>query len=84
MQKSILKIDGMMCNMCEVHISDCIRRNFNVKKVSASHKSGECVIISDAKLDSEKLKAAITETGYDVLSITQAPYEKKKFSFFEK
>lgn len=82
MQKTILKIDGMMCGMCEAHINDCIRRSFEVKKVTASHKSGECVIISENPLDPEKLKAAIAETGYTVLSVTQSPYEKKKFSFF--
>ena len=32
MVKTILKIDGMMCGMCEAHINDCIRRAFDVKK----------------------------------------------------
>ena len=31
-----LKIDGMMCGMCESHINDAIRNAFSVKKVSAS------------------------------------------------
>ena len=84
MQKTILKIDGMMCGMCEAHIGDCVRRSFAVKKVSASHKSGECVILSENPLDSEKLKAAIAQIGYRVLSITQTPCEKKKFSLFNR
>lgn len=33
MVKTILKIDGMMCGMCEAHINDCIRRAFDVKKL---------------------------------------------------
>lgn len=36
MQKITLKIDGMMCGMCESHINDVIRRTFPVKKVSSS------------------------------------------------
>ena len=45
MIKTTLKIDGMMCGMCEAHINDTLRRLFTVKKVSSSHKKGECVIL---------------------------------------
>ena len=38
MLKITLKIDGMACGMCESHINDVIRNNFDVKKVSSSHK----------------------------------------------
>ena len=37
MEKVILKIDGMICSMCESHINDVIRRNFDIKKVTSSH-----------------------------------------------
>lgn len=37
MIKITLKIDGMMCEMCESHVNDIIRNNFNVKKVASSH-----------------------------------------------
>ena len=33
MIKTTLKIDGMMCGMCEAHMNDVIRKNFKVKKV---------------------------------------------------
>ena len=48
--KTVLKIDGMMCGMCEAHMNDLIRKNFKVKKVTSSAKDGETVIISDAEL----------------------------------
>ena len=32
MTKTTLKIDGMMCGMCESHMNDAIRKAFNVKK----------------------------------------------------
>ena len=51
MVKTVLKIDGMMCGMCEAHMNDLIRKNFKVKKVTSSAKDGETVIISDAELD---------------------------------
>ena len=51
MVKTVLKIDGMSCSMCEAHMNEVIRNNFKVNKVSSSASSGETVIISDAELD---------------------------------
>lgn len=51
MIKTTLKIDGMMCGMCESHMNDLIRKNFQVKKVTSSAKDGETVIISDNEID---------------------------------
>ena len=77
MQQITLKIDGMMCGMCESHINESIRNNFSVKKVTSSHTKGETVILTENDLD---------ETGYKLLSVSKAPYEKKKgfFSFLKK
>ena len=36
MTQTTLKIDGMMCGMCESHINDAIRKEFPVKKVTAT------------------------------------------------
>ena len=77
MTETKLKIDGMMCGMCESHINDAIRCAFNVKKVTSSHSKGETVVLSEGPLDEEKLRAAIKETGYDLVSISAAPYEKR-------
>ena len=44
MTETKLKIDGMMCGMCESHINDAIRRAFNVKKVTSSHSKGETTV----------------------------------------
>ena len=77
MIKTTLKIDGMMCGMCEAHINDAVRRSFTVKKVSSSHRKGECVILSEGPLDREKLTGAIRATGYELLSVNEELYEKK-------
>ena len=84
MVKSTLQIDGMMCSMCESHVNDAIRNNFSVKKVSSSHQKGETEIISEAPMDESKLKSVIEATGYKLLSISTAPYEKKGFLWFGK
>ena len=82
MVKTILEIDGMMCGMCESHINDTIRNNFQVKKASSSHSKGKAEIISEKSLDKEKLKQAIDASGYILKNISEEPYEKKKFLFF--
>ncbi|MBR1762984.1 MAG: heavy-metal-associated domain-containing protein [Eubacterium sp.] len=66
MKKITLKIDGMMCGMCEAHINDTIRKAYpNAKKVKSSHKKGETSFLLDEDANEEKLKAAINETGYE-------------------
>ena len=82
MIKTTLKVDGMMCNMCESHVNDAIRSAFRVKSVKSSHTGGTTEIVSTEALDSDKLKATVEKTGYKVTNITSEPYEKKGlFSF---
>ena len=82
MIKTTLKIDGMMCGMCESHINDTIRQHFKINKVTSSHAKGVTEIISEDSLDETALKEAVGKTGYKVLEIKTAPYEKKRFSLF--
>ena len=84
MIQTVVGIDGMMCSMCEAHINDVIRREFAVKKVSSSHTKKQAVILSDEPLAEDKLREAIGQTGYTVLSVAAEPYEKKGFSLFKK
>ena len=82
MMKTVLKIDGMACGMCEAHINDAIRREFAVEKVSSSRGKGETEIISREPLDGERLKKVIADTGYTLLDVKTEPYEKKGLSLF--
>ena len=86
MIKTTVKVDGMMCGMCESHVNDAVRKAFQVNKVTSSHTKGETVIISDGPVDEAKLKTAIGATGYEVKGVASEPYEKKKglFSFLHK
>lgn len=82
MIKTTLKVKGMACGMCEAHINDEIRKNFNVKKVSSSHTKGETVIISEEPINEDAVKSVIAAKGYTVTDIAAGPYEKKRFSLF--
>lgn len=84
MIKTVIKIDGMMCTMCESHVNDAVRAAFGVKKVTSSHSKGETVILSDGELDENVLTSAVSRLGYRVISVTSEQYEKKGFSLFRK
>ena len=84
MVKTTLKIDGMMCGMCEAHMNDAIRAAFKVKKVTSSHANGETVVISEEPLDEEKLRETVKATGYTLGNIASEPYEKKGLVSFGK
>ena len=77
MFQTIVKIDGMMCGMCESHVNDAISAKLSVKKVSSSHKKGETVIISENELTKQMITAALNGSGYIVMNVTCEPYEKK-------
>ncbi len=86
MIKTTLKIDGMMCGMCESHINDAIRNSFDVKKVNSSHTKGETVIVSKEALDEDEIKSVIDKTGYELKSVSSEEFEEKKglFGFLKK
>ena len=55
--QTTVKVSGMACSMCEVHINDAVRGAFPVKKVASSHYKGETVILSEQALDEAALRA---------------------------
>ncbi len=78
MNKVMLKIDGMMCGMCEAHICDAIRKAVpSAKKVTASRGKKEASFITEEQVDTDRLKEVINETGYTCLSAVSELYEKK-------
>ena len=77
MIETIVKVDGMMCGMCESHINDAIRSHFQVRKVSSSHSKGQTVIRSQEALDQAQLRQVIDATGYKALAVVSRPVEKR-------
>ena len=74
-----VSIEGMRCGMCESHINDQIRKNFEVKKVKSNRFKKQTVIVSKQKLDEEKIKEVILQTGYRFIKINLEEKEKKSF-----
>ena len=75
--KITVKVDGMMCGMCEAHVNDAVRKAFPVKKVTSSHSKGQTVILTESDIDEAALRSAIGATGYEVRAVSTEPYEKK-------
>ncbi len=83
MWKITMQMDGMRCGMCEAHVNDAIRGAFSVKKVTSSHSKGQTVILTEQDIDEQQLREKIEKTGYRLISVSKAPYEKKGiFSIF--
>ena len=78
MYKTTLKIDGMMCGMCEAHIADVIRKTISdAKKLSVSHTKGTAIFFSESEPSKDDLVQAIAATGYTCLSADSETYIKK-------
>ncbi len=76
MIRTTMKVDGMMCGMCEAHICDVIRRTVpSAKKVKASRMHGEASFLSPEEPDAEVLAAAVNATGYTCSDVKFEPYE---------
>ena len=55
--QTTVKVSGIACSMCEVHINDAVRGALPVNKVTSSHVNGETVILSEQALDAAALRA---------------------------
>ena len=78
MIQTTLRIEGMMCGMCETHVCDAIRSAVPAaKKVTASRSKREATFLTEEAVDPEVLNIAIDQTGYTCLSVESAPYQKK-------
>lgn len=82
MVKITLGVEGMACGMCEAHINEAVRNAFRVKKVTSSHTKKQTVILAEQDIPEQELRNVIEKTGYDVVSASSEPYEKKRLFHF--
>lgn len=76
MYETTIKVEGMMCSMCEAHINDAVRAAVATKKVSSSRKKGETIVLTEAEPDVDAIKSAIADMGYTVGEASVKPYVK--------
>ena len=68
MQRTI-KIKGMMCEHCEARVRHALEALPEISQAEVSHKKGTAVVSLNAEVDNDKLKQAVEEQMYQVLSI---------------
>ncbi len=64
-----IHVEGMMCGMCESHINEAVRKQFDDVKVVSSRKKEETLVTSKKVLNVTDLRVCIEATGYKVGSI---------------
>jgi copper chaperone CopZ len=78
MIKTTVKIDGMMCGMCEAHVCDAIRKAVpSAKKVKAFRSKKEATFLTEDAVDASALESAIKDIGYDYLGTESETYKKR-------
>ncbi len=79
MNKVTLKINGMVCGMCDAHLNAPIRKTLpDAQKVRSSHQKGESEFLYDGDFDREMLIEKIKATGYECEDILVEKYQKKR------
>ncbi len=68
MEKTI-KIDGMMCNHCEMHVKKALEALNGVKSAEVSHTAGTAVVTLEKAVADSALKQAVVDQGYTVTGI---------------
>ena len=68
MNKYVLKVFGMRCGMCELHVEEAISKNINVKKVKANRYKKEVVVFTELNLDKDDFLKVFEPTGYQLMA----------------
>lgn len=70
MIQTTVKVEGMMCPMCEKHVTEAIQKVFpEATEVKASHVEGKVDVTSPAALDADTLMKTINDSGYKAIGI---------------
>ncbi len=81
MVQMTLGIEGMACDMCEMHMNDAIKKAFKVEKVTSSFKKKKTVIVAENEILEDELDQVVSSTGYILKTFKCEPYKKSIFSF---
>ncbi|MDD6581026.1 MAG: HAD-IC family P-type ATPase, partial [Lachnospiraceae bacterium] len=62
-----LKIEGMMCGHCEMHVKNALEAIDGVDSALVSHEKGTATVILNKEVAIDTLKQAVVDQGYKVL-----------------
>ena len=63
---TVVKVEGMMCPMCEKHVEEAIQTAgiSDLLRVKASHEKGTVELVTESPVNYELVAAAVTKAGY--------------------
>lgn len=67
--KETVKIEGMMCQMCEKHVKEGLEEIDGITSAVASHDLGNAVITMSKEVNEEDIKKAVEKAGYQYKGI---------------
>lgn len=67
--KKTLKIEGMMCGHCEMHVKKALEAQDGVKIADVNHKKGTAIVTLESDVPNDVLKQIVTDQGYTVTDI---------------
>ena len=66
-----IKVNGMMCGHCEMHVKKALEAIEGIESVVASHEENLVTITNSKDIDEAVIKAAVEEAGYEYAGVLQ-------------
>ena len=67
MEERTIKVNGMMCEHCEMHVKKALEAIDGIDTASADHKKGEVKLTLSKAVADDAMKAAVTDAGYEFI-----------------
>ena len=68
MSTSTYTVEGMTCGHCVASVTEEVKKIEGVSDVQVDLESGAVTVTSDADLETARVKAAVEEAGYELVS----------------
>ena len=66
MEKTTIKVKGMVCTGCENRVKNALNEIEGIKKVDANFKTGEVKVEHDHEVSKEKIEDTFLDIGFEV------------------
>ena len=70
MKTETVKVEGMMCEHCEMRVKKALEALDGVESAEVSHDTGTAKLSLSADVSEDVLKKAVTDAGYDYAGVT--------------
>lgn len=77
----LMTVEGMMCDMCQAHVADALRRVPGVEKVTVNRRKRLARIQCGESVTDEALLRAVNGTGYTASDVRPAEEPEKRGLF---